>query len=122
MTLEEFISSVMKADAKFRDTRMWVTAPGFESLYVRRSVRIDPDTRDRVVALDIANMTARTPRGGAFTKLLDSLEKEHPELSIYVESVLHPRVGEFLLRRGFKKIPYIHDASPCFLKRGQAIT
>jgi len=69
----------------------WVRERGFESLYVRVARR----------HLDIANVTARKPGRGTFTKLLQRLKKDYPHLTIFVESALEQRFRNKLVKWGF---------------------
>ena len=100
MTLEEFIQS---ARLRRFSSNAWVTAEGFSDLYVRFGQRyIGGELVSNV--LDLANMTAAVPGDGAFTRLLKTLNDEHPELTLYVENVLTPRFGDRLVRLGFQRV------------------
>jgi len=84
----------------------WVREPGFSGLYVRISQRkIDGVER---TFLDLANMEARKPGSGTLTRLVARLKVDHPDLSLYVESVLNPRLPSMLVNKlGFKPHPYL---------------
>ena len=77
----------------------WVRERGFESLYVRVARRhLEGEWR---VTIDIANVTARKPGRGTFTKLLQRLKKDYPHLTIFVESALEQRFRNKLVKWGF---------------------
>lgn len=100
-TLEEFLANTTLRNRYVRET-------GFESLYVRKSRRV---FRGSVLPfLDIAAVSVRPrKRGqGLFTALLARIQAEHPEMNIYVESVLNPRLPAKLLSLGFEP----SDADP----------
>jgi hypothetical protein len=103
-TLDQFIAQAVDKWPH----NSYVREPGFASLYVRISRRyIEGKTR---TMLDIANVTAKKPGSGAFTKLIKKLSRKHPELGIFVECVLNPRFGTMLENKlGFKKA----SADPC---------
>ena|ERR1700686_2425216 len=102
-TLDEFIADHEK---KQWPNNAWVREPGFKELYVRMTKRfIDMEWREPV--LDIASIEAKHPGRGAFTALIVRLRKEHPDLTIYVESVMNERFGFKLEDMGFK--PVLHD-------------
>ncbi len=104
-TLDEFITGQW---ALAKNT--YVREAGFRSLYVRLGSRnIDGVTYPRV--LDIANVTARKPGRGTFGRLLELLEADYPDVAVYVESVLNPRLLGWLPRHGFVQVPGIEPPS-----------
>lgn len=107
MTLEQFLADPTKRNAHVRLT-------GFEILYVRKGQRyIDGHVLDNV--LDIANVSVRERRRGQglFTALVNRLQTEHPELTLYVESVMNPRLPRRLLSLGFRQTGSTGD---CFVR------
>lgn len=90
-TLDAFITERKSANA-------YVDEPGFDSLYVRMSVRFFNGVRYEDV-LDLANITAERPGDGAFTRLVERLHTQG--LTLYVECVTRQRFAKKLLRMGF---------------------
>lgn len=85
------------------DRNRWIYSGSFE-IYVRKTHHL---VRGEVVpCFDIATINERNckRRGkGFFTNLLQNIETEIPsEFYIYVENVMNPRLGTFLLRRGYE--------------------
>ena len=105
-TLDEFIQSL--------DRNAYVKEPGFESLYVRHAVHLIGRKLEKT--LDIANVTAKHPGKGTFTKLVERLRHDYPGMSIFVESVLNERFVEMLPRLGFVLVE--RSNPPSFFLRG----
>jgi hypothetical protein len=80
-----------------------VRFPGFNFLYVRHTQRY---IRGEIASpvLDLANIEAKKPGKGAFTKLFLHLRKTYPEYWLYAESVLNPRFEKKLLELGFTQV------------------
>jgi len=99
-TLDEFIEEALSADARI--VRSHVREPGFELLYVRLTER---SLEEKLIfpVLDVADIEAEDPGGGAFSRLVERLFARG--LSLYVESVGNPRFAQKLLRMGFKHRP-----------------
>ena len=97
MTLKQFL-----ADVRTYPTRAHVKHPGFRELYVRRTRRFLGGQLCSPV-LDLASMEAKTPGKGAFTKLIRDLRAQHPELYLFVECVLNPRLIGKLQELGFTR-------------------
>ena len=96
-TLDEFLAT---SDWPFS---AYVIHPDFKDLYVRKTdvvvcLHATSVVCDRVVT--IANVTAKKPGQGSFTRLVDDLVKK--DLAIYVECA-HERFGFKLLKMGFIK-------------------
>jgi hypothetical protein len=92
MTLDEFLLLTFG--------NAYVTSPGFSELYVR----IGPRYLGRVLyprVLDIARVTVpKTRRGkGIFTEFLSRLYRQG--VTVYVESIINPRLTNHLLELGF---------------------
>jgi hypothetical protein len=87
----------------------WVREPGFASLYVRISKRtISGETR---TVLDLASMEAKKPGKGNLTKLVTRLREAYPDLPLYVECVVNPRLPTMLVDRlGFTPDPNSPDS------------
>lgn len=95
-TLDDF----MKSGAVGKRQNAYVRYPGFKSLYIRHSQRyINREIASPV--LDLANLEAKTPGKGAFTKLFNHLRKAYPEFWLYAKSVLNPRFEKKLMSLGF---------------------
>ena len=109
MDIDEFLSN----DKLPRD---WIQEPGFSGLYVRKGPRYTFVRPPRLTyALDLANVSVENPGKGTFTRLLDRLENERPDLSIYVESIQVPRLADFLRRRGYIDNPHVLSLCPCLM-------
>lgn len=109
-TLDSFIRKRIGKNL-WPNNNAYVTEPGFESLYVRMSVRmIDGEVRNPV--LDLASMTANHPGNGAFTALVKRLRKDWPELGLFVENSLQERFQKKLETMGFRSVG--PDELPCF--------
>ncbi len=106
-TLEQFIERWgMFPNNQFVEHKDWVT------LYVRRTRRY-VHGREYSKVLDLATLEAKDPGTGAFTRLVQHLRKAHPDLGLYVESVMNPRFREHLKKLGFV-CAMDNDFSPCF--------
>lgn len=99
LTLDEFIKKGLERAPV--PTNAYVKEKGFKFLYVRIGRRL---LGGQMVTptLDLANLEASRPGKGTFTKLVERLKAEHPELTLVVECVLNPRFVEKLERMGFK--------------------
>ncbi len=114
-TLDWFIHSAPEP------SNAYVKEAGFSSLYVRKGPRfIEGKLVDQV--LDLANFEARKKGKGTFTDLVARLNETYPSLTLYVESVLNPRLPRKLLELGFTKCKrpgeedLAYDPAPCFYK------
>ena len=108
-TLDQFIE--MGSKAKW-PLNKYVLFPGFSSLYVRYGSFRYVDEMRMEPLLDLASLNAEEPGKGAFTKLHKHLRVHHPDLWLYVESVLNERFEKKL-----EKVGYIrHEGKypPCF--------
>jgi GNAT superfamily N-acetyltransferase len=87
-------------------------------VYVRRSVRYLTNTP--VKCLDVASIEVdEDHRGnGVFTAFLNRFEQEAKKLNrvVYVESILEPRLYQFLLTKGYKDVPGTCETSPTVFK------
>ncbi len=97
-TLKEFLEGVQR--------NAYITYPGFASLYVRHTQRFGFET------LDVANLTAKQPGRGSFTRLIKHVRKTYPRMGIYVECVLNDRFEVKLLAMGFARCDV--GMSACF--------
>lgn len=93
-TLDNFI--------KTQSRNAYVRSAGFESLYVRFGQRYINGIIHPCV-LDIANVTAKKPGNGAFSRLVKDLHNRG--ITLYVESVMTNRFATKLSRMGFTKEP-----------------
>lgn len=107
MTLDQFIEGI--------PNHAWVAELGFSGLYVRKGpiyVRLNGEYLKRDV-LAIANIQARKPGKGFFTKLVERL---HPDHNLFVENILdNERFEARLLKMGFVKTD---DELPCYYLEG----
>ena len=99
LTLSQFLASELR--------NAWVREAGFSDLYVRKGQRYINGVLHSNI-LDIANVTARVPGSGAFTKLVAKLRLKYPQMGIYVESIINLRFPKKLERLGFQKNPDGH--------------
>ena len=106
-TLDEFIRGAKIG----RPSNAYVTYPGFKHLYVRHTQRVFLGNIASPV-LDLANIEARHPGKGAFTKLFHYLRIAYPEHWLYVECVQNNRFEKKLLELGFTQLDV--GLSPCF--------
>lgn len=82
----------------------YVREDGFVHLYVRFGRRyLNGKLTENV--LDIANVQAKHPGCGVFSKLIAKIRAEYPTVGIYVENVLEPRFGNKLLKLFFQEVP-----------------
>jgi hypothetical protein len=102
-----------------------VDEPEFERLYVRKGpvylpvppvgklIKVEP-------LLQIANLTAKKPRTGAFTRLLYKIGYSI-DAHVFVENVLDEGFAGALDRMGFVRVNVNQDGNPpCFLSlRGE---
>jgi hypothetical protein len=110
MNLDEFIAVASK---KSYASNAYVDEPGFSALYVRLTKRYIND--NFINTIDLANIAAENPGDGAFTRLVKRLKKQHPALTIYVESVLNPRFERKLLSMGFAEVPSYYGCHSYYL-------
>jgi len=97
-TLDEFV-----ARRGAWPNNSYVREPGFESLYVRYTSRSLGNAGMKEV-LDVANVTAKKPGGGAFTRLIGRLRTQYPTLGLYVECVHNERFAATLTAKlGFQE-------------------
>lgn len=95
-TLEQFLFGRLR-NSHVRDAR-------FSTLYMRKGSRYLCGTFCANV-VDVANIAAVKPGGGAFKSLLADLYRLRPGWTLYVESVLNPWFGEYLSGLGFQREP-----------------
>lgn len=99
-TLEEFIAAY--GTRKYMPN-LYVREKGFKQIYVRITPRwIDGAWRDPT--LDLANIEATYPGKGTFTRLVERLRREHPAMTLFVESVLNRRFHAKLESLGFTRV------------------
>lgn len=121
--LEQFISDAQSmADEQFphsyyRSYNRWLeSSDDILRVYVRRSVRIwQTIMNGGEVTLDLASISAEPQGTGRFTEFLNFAESLKPFDGIFVESVLNPRLADFLHRRGYTEIPNLEPSSFLFL-------
>lgn len=98
MNLAKFIAVAEKRQFPFSQ---YVDEPGFEHLYVRFGKWfIDGKWHPRV--LTIANVQAEEPGKGTFTKLIERIKHDWPDVGIYVECVHNQRLAKWLMKNGFR--------------------
>lgn len=113
MTLDEFIKA---SKSKPFGGNSYVDEEGFESLYVRFGTRVIAGMR-RDNVLDLANFTVTDKGKGTFTAFISRLRKDYPDMWLYVENVLNPRLPAKLVTLGFTKIRVTSgfEGPPCFV-------
>lgn len=95
------LKKFLEQPAKLTMKAWWLKEPGFKHLYVRHGRRyIQGQWYENI--LDIANVEARFPGRGTFTRFLEKIQKQYPKMGIYVESVQNLRFGAWLERHGFQ--------------------
>jgi len=98
-----------------------VDEPEFERLYCRKGPMYLPFPGPELVRitplLQIANLTAKKPQTGAFTRLIAKIESA-VKTNIFVENVFNENFAAALPRMGFIRLDLGSDcnATPCFLK------
>jgi hypothetical protein len=99
-TLDEFVNKKLSSWDTSWPKNSYVTEQGFKSLYIRVTDRYIAGKKRKTI--DLANLTATTPGSGAFTKLVEKLKKQYPQLTIFVENVLSRRFAVKLILMGFE--------------------
>lgn len=111
MTFDTFIAS-----PKIRNT--WIRERDI-NVYVRRSNRIIDG--NLVSCLDIASVEVNEKRRGQgmFKSFLNRVEKAAASMDreVFVESILEPRLLQFLLKRDYTLVP--NSIPPCVHKKFQ---
>lgn len=106
----------MKLDDFMHQTRVrntYVSEDGWLSLYVRKGDRYICGQR-RSDVLDLANFEATEKGNGTFKKLIERIQRDYPEYTIYVENVLTAQFVDGLARMGFELILPIDGFAPSF--------
>lgn len=101
MKLDEFLN-------QDRVRAQHVIHPEFWTLFVRHSQRMIDEKL--TPCLDIATVEAKHKGKGAFTRLIASMSDLDKPL--YAESVLNPRLAQWLLRNGW----IAHNVPDCYYK------
>lgn len=96
-TLDEFLT---KTSFPFN---AYVRFPGIKSLYIRRGPYL-VDTEIIPTTVQIGNVESNKPGNGAFRRLIDHLESQHPDLTIVIENVHSDLLAMILDRWGFHRI------------------
>jgi hypothetical protein len=96
--LPKFDDFITQALEKSWPSNSYVREPGFSSLYVRVAKRYIEGKMQTTI--DLANMTAKRPGKGTFTRLVERLMTQYGMI-IYAECVLNPRLAGKLVRMGF---------------------
>lgn len=106
MNLDEFMN-------QNRVRNVYVSEPGWLSLYVRKGTRsVGGMLTERV--LDLANIEATVKGKGTFLGLLVRIRKKYPKYTIFVECVLVPRFADYLVKRGFTRVFEEMEGPPSF--------
>lgn len=110
MTLEEFIDNALLRNE-------WIAEKNIR-VYIRRSVRYI--NGKMVPALDIGSVEVDEDKRGqkVFTRFLTRFEAAAKALQriVYVESILEPRLYDFLLKNGYARVPNTADIAPSVYK------
>lgn len=115
-TLDEFIVDHTQKLRGF-PRNGYVRERGIRQLYVRIGPRYINGERLPCV-LDLANIevAARQRGQGRFTRLIQRLRRDYPDLPLYAESVLQPRLPRKLKELGFEEVGASVDP-PCYILR-----
>jgi hypothetical protein len=97
MNIDQFMFSDYK--------NQWLKQSGWRYLYVRKGRRCFSGVFYGKV-IDLANIEARKPGSGAFTKLIQHLQEAYPDWSIYVENVMPKRFQKHLRKAGWIEVDY----------------
>lgn len=116
-SLDQFIATHIERVRPLGINR-YVTHDDFSLLYVRMTSRYVAGIL-QTPCLDIANIEAKAPGTGGFTRLFGVLRERYPQLHLYVECVLSPRFGQHLMKLGFIKLhPRLHGCGSYFYSSG----
>lgn len=78
------------------------------NIFVRKSIRVHPKTRNHLNCFDIANVNAKSPGSGAFTRVFEALIpilKSNGNFdAIFVESVINESFRDWFVKKGFEPI------------------
>ena len=110
-TLKEFVEE----DQKF-PLSSYVKHEDFDDLYVRRSklyIRMEGKFYICKPSVQIANVVAKEPGKGAFTKLVDYIVNDLNR-AVYVENAHNPRLKRKLERMGFVFVNKDHGPNYLF--------
>lgn len=94
---------------------------GFDIMYVRIGRYLNPN-REWVQCLTFARIKARMPGEGYFTRLIDTIQLNFPNLWIYVENVHNVRLGPKLESIGFTRDPNWQGSASYYLEPLGALT
>lgn len=106
----------------------YLEEPEWRHLYIRRGILVVRDADENPIQLDdsihLANFEVKKKkRDGAFTRMIERIEKAAPGLPIFIENLTNPDFAAKLPELGFEPV-YINDRGPgifqgswCFLKR-----
>lgn len=115
-TLEEFVHG----DSMF-PRNLFVRHEEFADLYVRRNsvfVRMSDGNWICDPVIQIANITAKMPGNGAFTRLVDHIIHDLNR-AVYVENVHNPRFRTKLEKMGFVAVNRDHGPNYLFNFKGR---
>lgn len=112
MNLNSFLSSTLR--------NAWI-AEKHMKVYVRRSMRLINVGEEMSPCLDLATVeVSEKHRGkGILTAFLKRFEAEakNQKRAVYIESILNPRLYDYLLENGYTRVPLSSDISPCVFKK-----
>lgn len=101
---------------------VWTHGGGL-SVYMRRGGHAIEG--ELCYCIDIASITADEPGNGIFTEFLTKIEQEieahigrkNSCKCVYVESIMEPRLAQYLARRGYKTTQNSNDLAPDMYKK-----
>jgi hypothetical protein len=108
LDLDTFIRERLAEVNEARNFNAWVKAEGWRNLYVRLTRRSLP-TGFYDPVLDLASLEVRKPGTGTFTRLIERLRRDYPNLTIYVENVWNQRFQRKLVSLGFAPVDWPHQ-------------
>lgn len=105
MNLDQFMNQT-------RVRNVYVSEPGWLSLYVRRGIPRTVNGKKREFIIELANIVATKKGQGTFLKLIQRIRSKNTPWVIYIECVLNPRFGFHLDDLGFTRI--VSEGAPSF--------
>ena len=110
MNLIQFLESELLPNHWIREHQI--------DVYVRKSKRYINSQMFPFLDIGTVTVDAKHRHRGIFTAFLDRFENEARKLKrgVYIESILNPRLYQFLLKIGYIPVPGIDPISPSVYK------
>jgi len=105
--IEEFLRS--------RNSNQWLSIGPLE-IYVRQSVRQNPNKHGLIRTFDIANVSCGHKGCGIFSNIFETLEdlSSYGFGAIYIEQVISDRFAEYFRRKNCKEVKSMGDIPSFF--------